>query len=559
MSQQSSPAATLVPAIVAFVIYRALSNWGAEPVYTMFFAGIGWFCLALSLMGLTKTFRLWRLVRLLRVPPGLLGRTFMPGVTDGEHSTLRFDNNDGNGIPLGESEGKYLYWHGKGHMSVRAPTEAGKTESLAASILFALGAHRNFITTAKGAELAILTTCYRRDVLGQEVIIIDPWDELKGTGLKRHDYNPAYNLIEYARTGSSELIDEARSLAMTLLPETANGSGDNRIFRSQGREILTFSLIYAAICEAQTGELTANFSYLYRKLNADPDEVMDFFMDMSRCPDYSGVVALAGKRFSGKMKRVAKSAESFLTEAQDALQIYDPSGPLGQSIEFTTFDPSLLKKSGKGITIHVVIPPEKYISHGSFGGICLNSLVMPCIKANSFEPRVTILADEFQLLSNGGALPFVMPTLQIGRSRGVQLITLVQDTSGYKICYGDDASAFTTQSEIVMAWGIRSVTDAEEYSKRIGPKSVMTESGSVPMLADANGSHSLTINEQGVPIYRPDELMQLPKFTAIMYHQQDPIKLINLVSYRSVSPWCDLADPVPGSPPLTDIPVKFKA
>ena len=127
--------------------------------------------------------------------------------------------------------------------------------------------------------------------------------------------------------------------------------------------------------------------------------------------------------------------------------------------------------------------------------------------------------------------------------------------------YGPDASLFTTQSEVAVAWNVRSLSDAKEYSERSGMRGEMIESANLPLGSEqsSEGKYSLGLSEKGLPLLRPDEIMQLPPFTAIVFHRQDIPFLIDLVSYRMVKPWRAQADLVPGTPPLTNLPVIYKA
>ncbi len=560
MSQQTvqSPWGQALLSLILYLIYRFFNSIDAEPLYLWLFGSATLLCVFLTIKGLIGSFRWLRLIKSMKVPTGIYGQTKFPTASNAEDIGLRFSNEDGDGIPLASVDGKIIYWHGRGHMSVRAPTDSGKTESSAANICFALGSHRNIICTAKGAELAWLCGPYRKSI-GQNIIFINPWRLMNKNGLPFHDFNPVGHLVKYAERRDPELIDKARSIANILSPEPENGSGDNKIFRTQACDILTWCLVYLAILEAETGELCCNLPYLYNVLCGSNEDLMEFFSQMQTCYEFGGTIRRAAGRFHGKMQRSPKSAESFLTQAQDALQLYDPAGMLGRSMEYSDFDPVDLKRPDKPTTIFIIIPPEKSLTHGSFAGLCLNALIDICIEADSFEPRVTVVADEFANLSEG-KLPAILPALFVGRSRGLQLITYVQDTESYSR-YGKEASAFTTQAEVVLAWGIRSTKDAEDYSKRSPQKSIMAESGNIPISDDAgsDGKYSLGLSEKGIAYLRADEFMSLPDYTAVIFYKQNTPLIAKLFSYRMVEPWCHHATPVPGSPPLSELPVTLKA
>ncbi|WP_439629967.1 type IV secretory system conjugative DNA transfer family protein [Shinella sp.] len=553
-AQPSSPPwVAAVLSFLSFLLYRFLDGMGAASLFVWLFGALSALFGMITVTGLWRVLQEERLQRALTQPSGVSGRLDFPSADDAEEMGLSFSNEDGNGIPLGGTGDKIIYYTGPGHLSIRAPTNAGKTESSSASICFALGKHRNIIATAKGAELAYLCGPYRA-ALGQSVFYVDPWRIMRPLGMDSHDFNPIGHLVRYA--GSPELLGKARESVSILQPEPDGGMGDNRIFLTQSRDLLSSIAAYLAIREAETGELCCNLPFLFTVICGSSSDLQDFLQEMRRCDLYQDSIRRAADRFLGKMERAAKTAESILTSAQDALQLYDPGGPLGRVTEYSDFDARDLKNPETPTTVFLIIPPEKSYSYGSFIGLCLNSLIDTCIEADRFEPRVTVVADEFANIAEG-KLPAILPCLYVGRSGGVQLITYVQSTESYSR-YGKEAEAFTTQSECVLAWSIRSTKDAEEYSKRSGQRSIMTENISTPF-SSASGPHSISLSERAIPHMRPDEFMQMPDFTGVLFYRQHPPVTIDIVSYRTVDPWHRHARPMPGAPPLKDLPLKYKA
>lgn len=558
MGRSYAPWGNALLAVLLFILLRFFQQVNAADFIIWLTGGFLFIAIYATFCGLYEVFEWNKILSIMQLPIGLYGNIERASAHCAEDIGLSFSNADGNGIPLASVDDNIIYYDGPGHISIRAPTNAGKTESSSANICFALGAHRNIISTAKGAELALLTAKYRRDILHQNVVIIDPWKLTVGYDLQSHDFNPIGVLVKYAANLDSEVIDKARGIALILIPEPKDASGDGKFFRFQARNLLTWTMVYLALLEADSGELVCNLPYLYNKISGGEEEFERFLIDMCGCNQFRGTVKRAGKKFLGKLRHNRRQADSILSEAENSLMIFDEASPLGQTMDYSDFDPDDLKK--KPMSVYIVIPPEKGDTVSQFAGLCLNVLIDTCIKANSFEPRVTIAADEFAALSSG-PMPAILPCIFLGRSRGVQLITYVQDTESYKSRYGDEASAFTTNSEIVMTWAVRSNTDSKEYSERAGQISVVTESNNVPMTMRDNSTdkYSTNISEKGIPAYRPDEIMQLPDFTALIYYRQHPAITAQLLSYRMVDPWVHYAGTVPGTPPQSDLPIIFKA
>jgi type IV secretory pathway TraG/TraD family ATPase VirD4 len=376
---------------------------------------------------------------------------------------------------------------------------------------------------------------------------------MKRFGLPSHDFNPVGRLPALAGQQSPELIDKAFADVLILLPEGPNASGDNKIFRSSARDLMAWVLIKLAIDEEGGGQPVCNIPMLKRVLGGA--ELTAFLQGMRDCDAYSGSVRRAGENFLVRLEQSSRFMSSVLAEAMAAMLYYDPASVLGQRTCFSDFDPRDLKSPGKPMSVYIIVPAEKANQYGGHVGLCLNALIDCCIEADRFEPRVTVVADEFAAC---GVLPSALPTLFLGRSRGVQLITYVQDVNSYSR-YGEEASAFTTQAECVLAFSIRSVEDGENYSKRAGQRSVMTETTNSQWDYVATGAVSVGLAEKGEPILRSDEFLHLPDFTAALFYKQNPPLIVDLVSYRSVEGWREYVKPMPGAPPLKDLPIKYHA
>ncbi len=489
-------------------------------------------------------------------PTGLYGGTEAVGLNELVRAGLKTDNLDGNGIPVGAIANQMLYYHGTGHLSYRAGTGGGKTASSVAPICFALGKHRNIVLLGKGKEPACLVAAYRRSI-GQEVRIVDLGNQMGGTGFQTDHFNPVGHLVELADCNDPALIDEARKIAATLASDQKDSSSENSdFFKKQAKKWKTWLLVATAIMEATTGELCCNLPYIYTLACSGDKNFQSFLSKMQRLDEYEGTVKGAAKRILDKMKTSPKLFESVLSELENMLEIYDPASHLGKISVLSDFDPRDIKR--KPMTIIVVTDPTKSGTHGIAAGLTLEVLTSIALQAQSFEPRLTILADEFANLSKG-TLPSMIPALFTGRSLGVQLITYVQDSSSFSR-YGDEASAFTTQPEIIMAWKCRSTKDAEIYSKLSGQISVMSENTNLPqgVESDANKSYSVGMSEKGIPRYRADDFLHMADFKAALFFKQLPAVMIDLVSYTQVLPWRDQAGTVPGAQEQTEeLPIKF--
>ena len=161
--------------------------------------------------------------------------------------------------------------------------------------------------------------------------------------LPNHHFNPIGHLVLLAKFENPEVIDKARAIALILCPEPPTASGDGVFFRQQARDWLTWWLVYLAWWESITGELVCNLPALYERVFDGLAEIEGFLAEMRCCAVFEGTVRKAANRILGRFARASKTAESILSECQNALQIYDPASKLAQSMVLSEFNPSDLK------------------------------------------------------------------------------------------------------------------------------------------------------------------------------------------------------------------------
>lgn len=547
-----------VPAALFYVISRSLDAAGADPLIVRGFELGAAFCGILvavrMLGGIINTFGNRRLLK----AKGIHGWVEKLNSHHPKTLGLHTDNKDGNGLLLGSIKrwrrDVPVFYKGDGHGLILAGTGAGKTASLAKGWVVGLGKHHNRIITAKGPDICIATYRYLTEELKHHVICIDPYRLLKPFGIDSDDFNPCDILVELAEKRSPDILDKAREIAMCLITEQVGASGDGIIFRRISRQAIADILVFLAVEQAATGELCCNLPRLRTLSTSSTENLIEVFQRMSIMPDYGGTIARAGERFHSQFKNNLKSAQNFIVEMQESLAIFEPCTPLGKSFEHSTFKASDLKNPNKNMSVFIILPPEKTGIIDEASGIILNTLCTAAIEANSYLPQITIIADEFENQSSG-IIPIIERVLKIGRTRGIRIMAFCQDAQSLRARYGQLASMFWTQSAITLAMDVRSVEEAAEYSKRSGQRSIVTDSANV---SEDNDGYSVAIKEEGIPLLRQDEFNRMPKFTAALWKEANPVLMLNLIHYRSVDPWVHQIDDVPNAPPEGSFPIKFK-
>ena len=420
-----------------------------------------------------------------------------------------------------------LSYAGDSHLMTVAPNNAGKTESIVIPNMLSLT--RNVVGTDKGGEVAVATFEHRRDRLNQTIIAINPYALHVDQGLPAHRFNPLGRLVHLARNNDPDILDEARGFADLLVPHNKD-AGANQIFQDKGRELDLWAMLQMAYDAAEFGA-PCSLPRLYELLSSSEDDLKAFFAAMASAPQrLNGEIARMGEAFLADYKRSPKTMGAYINNAQAQLMIYSPSGYIGRNTMESDFDPGILK-SGKA-TVYIVAPPEQLTgSGGKWAAIVLYSLIRTLWGARQKYPRVTILADEFQNLSQS-PIPLIPQVLTVGRSYGIQLWTFVQDLRAYEK-YGDDSTLFMTQSAIAQYWQVRNTDDAEYLEKRAGVTGVVSES----INADEKDDPSKrSYSQTSVPVLRAHQVMQLAPFKQLIVHESKPVIEADLVSFRQIKP-----------------------
>ena len=483
--------------------------------------------------------------------------TFGDGFIAGEKEVIEYRLGgpiDGSGIFLGAIGNTIITYKGISHVTTIAPNNSGKSESVALNNCISIT--HNLVVTDKGGELCIRSFNHRKYRLCQECIVINPWRLWPELDLPNHHFNPLGHLVKMAEYGSPELLDEVRAIAEVLIPD-ADGRGENKFFADAAKDLLNALKIHFAYWEAETGELVCNLPHIFDVIAGSKEDVDQVFRDMRMSEAGHGAVRKAAGRFQAKLARNPKTFESILSEAQNAVSLFDPMGMAGRSMELSDFDPADLKR--KKMTIYIVMPSDKAHVYGKWAGLVADILIRTVMRAQSLHPRVTFELDEFSNLSSG-PLPAVIPALYTGRSLGCQLHVYVQDRNAFKR-YGDEASAFETQAEILQIWGIRNIDDAKWVEDRAGQTTLRKESVSAPASLDdiaANERHSLSLDDVSVPVVRKDQALQLRDWRQFTFFKNKPVIVSDLVSVYQTHPWREFVTRLPGEKEEDMLPVRFR-
>jgi type IV secretion system protein VirD4 len=355
----------------------------------------------------------------------------------------------------GPASGDLVTYDGDGHCLTIAPTGGGKgVSSVIPNALLYPGPV--IVFDPKGESVAVAKR--RREQLGHEVVVLDPFGV---TGAPSGAFNPM-DLADTIDPGRPE--DAAATLA-TLL---TGGQASHRD-------------------PFWDNTSTAFLSGLNTWLLADctPDErryscLFDLFAD---CNMANGLACMMdGEIIRNKSAEAEMAAFLSLPEretrpsvqasARQHLAIF--GSPAVRAVtDRTSFDVQALVDGGP-VSLFIVIPPTKLLSHRAVVRLWLGALILALGARRQMPARRTLM-----LIDEAGQLGRMEPLLQTAtllRGTGVTLWTFFQSPAQLESIYGPDAMVLADNAGVIQLFAPRNGRVADAYARLLGdvsPEAVM--------------------------------------------------------------------------------------
>lgn len=437
------------------------------------------------------------------------------------------------GLYLGCYQGHDLYHNGEGHILTVALPGGGKSSALAIPTLLTYRGGSLIVTDPKG-ELAAVTARHRRDQLGQEVVILNPFraEISQGFGVDLGDtgYNPLAGIEwnDYARA-------DAALIGSILIPDKP---GEKDFWRKGARNILVGLLLYL-VWKEPPGRRTLP------RLNSvlhSPPKILDSILDEMLGSGDSRLVDAAGRI---ETNRAADEQWSGMIEgAQQATDIFSEAEPLGRHVSSNAFNPADLKR--RNMTVYIVLPAHRQDDNKAWQALVL-AQIGEAIGRPGPARECVMICDEF---ANLGPVPTIARAMANYRGMGLKVWLLVQSSGQLTDVYGrDKARVIKELCETKQVFNLGDDPEqAAEVSKMMGNSWAIS------------GQHSQT----SVPFMRPEDITKnISKATEkqiIIRAGLWPI-LADLVSYFKRPDWSAWADENPYyrgrvAPPATPAPAQ---
>lgn len=489
--------------------YGALSQ--ESPYYELFNHGL--------LSGATAFLLALAVVMVYRKPARVLPST-------GSHGTATW----GTGEDLATDEGlligrkrvggkaKLLRYDGEGHLITVAPTRSGKgIGGVVPNLLSYPGSV--VVTDPKGENYAV-TARYREEVLGQEVIALDPLNQLGAYGL-RPSVN-AFNPMDLIRPDGDDALECASLLAdMLVLPSGRKGKEES-FWDEEAKALLSGLILYVAVrdpFEAKKEEpayLGRTFLEVRRLLTLPRDHFKSFMETLLESKDLAGgLVARAAARH---LQKDGKERSGVVSTAQSHTHFLD-SPRMSGVLDHSSFELSALKTDR--LTLYLVLPAHYLDTYARW----LRLTVACALHEMARTPgkpanRVLLLLDEF---ANLGRMDPVIRAVSLLAGYGLSIWMFLQDLSQLKGTYPEKWGTFLANADVLQAFGTNDHDTAEYFSNLTGDTTVHVETAG-ESLSRSRSKHvsrstgaSQSFSERGRKLLLPDEVRRMPTKEQLLF------------------------------------------
>lgn len=399
-----------------------------------------------------------------------------------------------------------VYYNGDRHLLTVAPTRSGKgTTQIIPNLL-----------TYKGSMLVIdpkgenaLISAKRRQEMGQEVHIVDPWGIADVEGVSSSSFNP----LDWLDIHDPDMTENAMLLASAIVVETTN---NDPFWDEEAKALLQGLIMYVATDMDEDGKRHLG---RVRELLLLSKTDLDALFEKMSCSMHP-IVRSTGER---SLQKEEKMFSSVLASAQSHTHFLD-SDRMNANIQSSSFDFSDLK--AKQMTIYLVLPADRLNTFGRW----LRLLVQQAITINARnietkpEKSILFLLDEFSAL---GRLSMVEQAFGLMAGYGMQIWAIVQDFNQLERIYGKGWQSFVSNAGMINYFGSSDKMTAEYFSSLCGETTVWNFSSAVSSAfgttsgATGGSSETATSSDTRAASQRklmyPDELMRLGKNKQIVF------------------------------------------
>ncbi len=332
---------------------------------------------------------------------------------------------------------------GEGHIVTIAPTGAGKgTGCIIPALLRYTGPV--VVVDPKGENYAV--TAERRRELGQEVILLDPFNI---TGAEtRHRFNP----LDLTDPSSERFVEDVATLSTLIASPGENAIRNDYFWSTMGKALVSAAIIdVLTMSDSDNATLTAarnliNSPVEYLKERAEQWQTSGSYelrqltslLQIPADETLGGYVAYAINHLD--FLKGDQMTEHLSSSDLDLNKVYD----------------------GSPLSIYLVLPPDKLESHSSLLRLWIGTIITVITRRRKQPATHTLLLiDEAAQL---GTMPQLRQAITLLRGYGVRIWTFWQDISQLKNLYPNDWETILNNCRIQQYFGATTGIAAQAIS-----------------------------------------------------------------------------------------------
>jgi type IV secretion system protein VirD4 len=384
--------------------------------------------------------------------------------------TLGFKPSNGNKLARSP-----LTYPGDGHLMTVAPTGAGKGVGVIIPALLTYPGSV-IVTDIKGENYQV-TARYRR-ALGQQVVVLDPFGLVTSKD-KADKLNP----FDLFKIPGSDPESDAEMLAAQLA--VGHEFTSDRYWEDTGRGLVAGLVADVAMSSPpEKRNLCTLRELLY---NDDLDYTLAVALDTRK----KTMSPLARDEFVAYLAAPSDKTRPCIRTTATTFVKCLGSTCVAKSLEKSTFDLCDLLNN-KPMTIYLVLPPEKLLSHRGLLRLWVVTLLTVVMRrARLPKVRTLFLLDEAAQL---GSLDLLPQAVSLLRGYGLQVWTFWQDLSQLIKLYPNNWEAVVNNAAVLQAFGVPG------HAARVGWRTVLGDADA--LLASELHTEEMLVAITGQPTTR---------------------------------------------------------
>ncbi len=409
------------------------------------------------------------------------------------------------GIVLGKFGGKVMRFGGSEHVMLEAPTRAGKGVGVIipnlldwpGSLVVLDIKHENYDNTAG----------YRKEILGQEVLLFNPLD----TSGRTVRWNP---LSYINRRDPVEVINELQKIAAMLYPDPLTG---DTFWASGARTaFLGVTAYIAATVDDGDDALPFTLGEVYRQFAAGDAQ--------KRFPKIIAARQKTGKPLSNGcvsaiLDYTSSSANTFTGIRQSVTSRIN--GWLNPYVDAATsesdFDLSAFRT--RRISLYLGVSPDDLDRIAAIYGLLFQQLIDRNVrelpKGDRHQVKVLLALDEFASL---GKCTVLANAFSYVAGYGLRMLPAFQSLEQIQGVYGDKVAADIERNCAVrLVLRPAGLAEAKKISDQLGSYTFKSRSRSMGSWGGGGGSTS--VSDQRRPLMLPQEVELLPENDLIVFRR----------------------------------------